>query len=301
MSRRGVRPRGGLPWGAPCRRRADCWARATRRGGLARGSRRFAAPQRRCAATRCSAACCSSRRRRDRRRVPADDRAVPPLAAADLGGGRGAADPGHLREAHRALRPRRDAAAQDDARRGAEAAPARDAVRARGLALRRAARPWRARPPRGAVPVAYARGGLLLIARGGSRDRAVAGAGRALPVHRRRAVGRDDPLEAGRPRRRQGGRRRASRPRQGRALVDRHLLRAAARRDPRPRADARRPPRDHRAAQRRRRRDAQPRAHAQGGRRPRQRAAAAARGRRLLGRVRRPARRHGDGRAGAST
>ena len=90
--------------------------------------------------------------------------------------------------------------------------------------------------------------------------------------------------------------RRAPRPRQGRAVVDRLLLRAAAGRDPRPRPDARRASRDHRAAQRRRRRDAQPGAHAEGGRGARERAAAAARGGRLVGRVRRPARRHGDGR-----
>ena len=44
------------------------------------------------------------------------------------------------------------------------------------------------------------------------------------------------------------------------------------------------------------RRDARPRAHAQGGRRAGQRAAAPARGGRLLGRVRRPARRDADGR-----
>ena len=89
--------------------------------------------------------------------------------------------------------------------------------------------------------------------------------------------------------------RRASRPRQGRAVVDRLLLRAAPRRDPRPRPDARRAPRDHRPAQRRRRRDAEPRAHAEGRRRARERAAAPARGGGLLGRVRRPARRHRDG------
>ena len=74
------------------------------------------------------------------------------------------------------------------------------------------------------------------------------------------------------------------------------LLRAAAHGDPRPGPDAGRAPRDRRARQRGRRRDAQPGAHAEGGGRARQRAAAPARGGRLLGRVRRPARRHRDGR-----
>ena len=78
------------------------------------------------------------------------------------------------------------------------------------------------------------------------------------------------------------------------------LLGAAADGDPRSRADARRAARDHRAGlerRRGRRGDAQPGAHAEGRRHPRERAAADARGRRLVGRVRRPARRHADGRA----
>ena len=103
-----------------------------------------------------------------------------------------------VREAHRPLRPRRDAAAQDDARRGAEAASS----------SRRSAR-WSpgwpaacsshgaARPPRGAVPVAgagrAADPAAARVARAlALRDRAR----RALPVHRRRDVRRDDPLEA---------------------------------------------------------------------------------------------------------
>ena len=80
----------------------------------------------------------------------------------------------------------------------------------------------------------------------------------ALPVHRRRGVRRDDPLQADRPRRRERQGRRPPGPRQGRALVDGLLLRAAPGGDPRPRPDAGRAPRDHRSAQRRRRRDAQP-------------------------------------------
>ena len=61
------------------------------------------------------------------------------------------------------VRPRRDAAAQDDARRGAQAVPAGDAVRADGVAGGRTDRQRRlSRSPRGAVPVAGAARWLVL-------------------------------------------------------------------------------------------------------------------------------------------
>ena len=202
-----------------------------------------------------------------------------------------------VRKADRPIRPRRDADAQDDARRGAEAVPARDVVRAGRLARGRRRRARRLRPPRRAVPVAACSLASADLARAAARAIAL----RLAPTERCLFIG--DELSAETIRAKLTGHggvkargRRPPRSRQGRAVVHRRLLRAPAGGDPRARADARRAPRDHRAAQRRRRRDAQPSAHAEGGRRERQRSAAPARGRRLLGRVRRPARRHGDGR-----
>jgi hypothetical protein len=59
--------------------------------------------------------------------------------------------------------------------------------------------------------------GLLMLMRAErARRRAADRAGRALPVHRRRGSAGDDPLEAERPRRHQGGGGGAPRPRQGR-------------------------------------------------------------------------------------
>ena len=155
------------------------------------------------------------------------------------------------------VRPRRDAAAQDDARRGAQAVPAGDALHAGRLARQRTDRQGRLpAPSRSAGPVARAARRAGAGARGGSRACAAPGAYRALPVHRRRGLGQDDSLQADRPSRGEGGDGRAARPRPGRAVVDRRLLGQQARGDPRPRPDARRAPGDHRARQRRGRRDA---------------------------------------------
>ena len=123
------------------------------------------------------------------------------------------------------------------------------------------------------------------------------GADRALSVHRRRELGRDDPLRSSPAM--AASRRRWSRTwiwPTSRLMVNRCVLDAQAGGDSRAGPPAGRAPRDRRAAQRRCRRDARPRAHAQGGRGAGERAATDARGGRLLGRVRRPARRDPDGR-----
>ena len=190
-----------------------------------------------------------------RRRVRAHDRAVARSLAADLGGGGGAADPGRLREAQRALRPRRGADPQDDARRGAEAVPAGDAV----------------------ALVAWLSGGLfvsgqldrhealflwLSLARpaGPARARLASFALRMAPTERCLFIG--DELSAETIRSKlsgHGGVRPTSSP-TSTSTRSRPWSRTAspepAGRDPRPRPDARRAPRDHRPAQRRRRRDA---------------------------------------------
>ena len=105
----------------------------------------------------------------------------------------------------------------------------------------------RARPPRGAVPVARARGAADPARAAARVLRAADRAGRALSVHRRRRLAETIRSKLARPRRRQGE-------------VVAHLdldqigswstdafSRRQARGDPRPRPQARRAPRDRRA------------------------------------------------------
>ena len=234
-------------------------------------------------------------RRRDRRGVRADGGAGGEVAAAHLGDRRGRADPAGGGEGLRPVRPGRGAAAQDDARGGAQAVPGRHAVRAHGMAYGRADRRRRTRPPRGAVPVAGAGGAADSRAHRGAGDCAANLPDRALPVHRGRGPGGDDPLEDVRSSRDQGGDSGPPRSRQDRSVVNRRPLCAATVRGARAGPPAGRAPRDRRAAERGRRRDARSRAHAEGGGRAGERAAPPVGGGGVLGRVRRPARCDRDG------
>ena len=161
----------------------------------------------------------------DRRRLRGAGGGLREGAAADVGERLRAVDAAAGRQGDGAVRPRRRAAAQDHARRGAEALPgghARRPGRVAGGGLRDQRRP--AQPPRGAAAVAGA--DPAAGARPGKRPHpCLAGvAGRTVPVHRRPGRGADDPLEARRARRRQGGVGGAPRPRRRGDVVDEHLL-----------------------------------------------------------------------------
>ena len=219
------------------------------------------------------------------------------VAAADVGAHRGRADPAGGREAHRPLRPRRDAAAQDDARRGAQALPAGDALRAGRLAGGRAV-------VNGTLDRHEALFLWLALARAagpGTRGRAGARAARsrrpsaacssATSVRGKTIRSKLTATAASRPRSSPTSTSTRSRP--GRPTRSRRTGSWRSATSPRRWTCT---ARSSRRAAPTRGEMLEPRAHAEGGRRARQRAAAAARGRGLLGRVRRPARRDRDGR-----